>query len=631
MNTAVCQNQLQILEQQLRQAFVRHLPQPLTVSIRCAVKQGILLILIQHSADVTPDPDSTFAAMKQAVRSLSPQVRTNVGAVDALAVRLYLRQMGQPQSYAVDTLELSDPAQDEGMPEVNEADPETSAEVVTFEQVEEVPDGLDAEDDAADDLEDQPGELVWVGHESATLLRLMPEPETALAEIDSSVPPPHTHLSLFSRLQWGILTGTVVILSALSGGMYAVTRPCIVGACLPLQQAQHLGETAVQSWQANPSAQEVVKTYEQLVEANYLLGTIPRWSKHYPAAQAMLANYETETEELGWVVKAQQQAMQAAIASQNPPHPMETWKQVQALWREAIAHLEQVPEASVVYTLAQRKLDEYGVNLAAINQRIKVEQDAQNTVNAARSAAQIAEARVGIANSMESWQLAHATWQTAINRLAEVPRGTMVHAEAQQLLAIYQPKLAVARDRRTQEEISANAYNQALRLAEQARQQEQQNQWSPAVDLWQRALTYAQQVPTGTSYYSQAQPLVQAYGTSLSEARDNLRLAVAMQSARSSLDRLCRGTPRVCTYTLVGENIRVRVTSDYDRAVEQAIASTELTGDYVMRAEVTSHVHTLLRALAAISENADIPIELYNSDGSLFGTYVPSLSGYVSR
>jgi len=284
-----------------------------------------------------------------------------------------------------------------------------------------------------------------------------------------------------------------------------------------------------------------------------------------------------------------------------------------------------------VYGLAQRKLGEYQSNLAAIGQRMAIERQAQQQVNTARSTAHIAEAREGVAASLDSWQLTYATWQTVVGVLKQVPQSTMAHAEAQQLLAIYQPKLSAVRDRHKQEEISANAYNQAVSFATQARAFEQRRQWSQAVEQWRDALTQAQQVPNNTLYYAQAQPLINAYTAALSQAQDTLSTTTAMQSAAADLSRICEGSPTICSYSFAETAIQVRITAAYDRAVEQAMTRTQMTGDYVAQAEVTAHVNTLLRALAAISENAEVPIELYNSDGSLFGTYVPAFSGYVAR
>jgi hypothetical protein len=457
-------------------------------------------------------------------------------------------------------------------------------------------------------------------------------PDSELSPAVSASRASHSRLTFLSRLPVPMVgLGAAAGLFALAGSLYMLTRPCVIGACVPLQTAQRLSQEAAQLAQANSSAMDVSEAYQKLAEGSYLLGTIPQWSGEYAEAQALLRVYGTQSEALGQVVTALQTANEAAHASQNPPHPLSRWEEIRGMWEAAIAPLEQVSPNHPIYPLAQQKLTEYQANLSMINQRIVIEQQAQDKIKLARDTARLAEAREGVADSPESWQLTHVTWQVVVNLLQQIPSGTMAHAEAEQLLAIYQPRLDEARDRRLQEEISAKAYNQALSMAEAARQLEQQNQWSQAVSQWRSALANAQQIPTGTSYHGQVQPLVNSYTSSLSQAQETLRSAVARGNAQAQLEQTCAGTVRVCTFTVTDEEIQVQITSDYDQAIEQAIANGQAAGNPNAQAEATAHSNALLRALADISESTQVPIELYNADGSLFGTYVPELSGYVTR
>jgi hypothetical protein len=160
------------------------------------------------------------------------------------------------------------------------------------------------------------------------------------------------------------------------------------------------------------------------------------------------------------------------------------------------------------------------------------ERQAQGYINAAKEAALIAEARQGVAQSLPHWQLVYATWQTALNRLKQIPQGTTAYEEAQQLSAFYLPKMASARDRKTQEQFAANAYNQGLRLAQLAKNSQANNQWSVALTHWRNALSYINQVPRDTFYYGKAQSLVAPYTAALKQAQGQLQLAVKLQQAR---------------------------------------------------------------------------------------------------
>jgi hypothetical protein len=432
-----------------------------------------------------------------------------------------------------------------------------------------------------------------------------------------------------------LLMGMGVGLTALVGSLYMLTRPCVLSKCVPLQQAEQLSQTAIQTAQTTTSAQAVVEAYDQLVEANHLLGTIPLWSKQHAIAQLRLQSYATQTASLEKIVSALRQAQTAAQRSQNPPHPFTEWQEIQTIWQQAIARLQTIPAGSPVYGLSERKQAEYQANLAMIGQRIVIERQAQEKVNAAQSTARIADARGGVATSAESWQLTHATWQAAVDLLRQVPQSTSAHAEAGQLLAIYQPKLAAVRDRATQERIAANAYSQAIRLAGLARTSEQQKQWSQAVEQWRDALTHAQQVSNQTAYYRQVQPLLDGYNAALLRSQQVLRITASMQSADADLSRTCSSTIKLCDYSFAEKAIRIRITPEYDRLVEQSIVGTPATSNNIVpgtvQGEATVHVNTLLRALAAIGKNANLPIELYSSSGALFGSYEPQFSGYVAR
>lgn len=415
----------------------------------------------------------------------------------------------------------------------------------------------------------------------------------------------------------------------LVSGLYALTRPCVIGACEPLQQATQLSQAAIQTAQTTDSALAIVEAYRQLNEASYLLATIPSWSRHYQPAQTLLNSYEDQAVVLGKVVKALEQANTAAKNSQNPPHPLPTWREIQWLWREVIAQLEQIPPSSTLYPLVQRKLQEYHVNLAGINQRVGIEQQAQDRINAARKAGQLAEARAGAAQTAENWQETAATWTAAITQLRQIPQSTMVYDEAQQLLEIYQPNLTQANTRQTQELSAAKAYTQALAAADQARTSEQQNQWSQATTHWQTALAQARQVPSTSSYYSQMQPLIGTYTQMLQQASQNAQRATALQTIQPNLNQACPNAAKICTYTISPQAIRVQFTSTYAQTVALTLNNQQPADS--SRSSVLDQVNGSLRTLATISETTQVPIELYDAKGAKLGTYAPSLSGYVPQ
>ncbi|PSB13921.1 hypothetical protein C7B76_18125 [filamentous cyanobacterium CCP2] len=429
---------------------------------------------------------------------------------------------------------------------------------------------------------------------------------------------------------FGVLTTGAVSLFAIVGVVYALSRPCVLGnTCQPIQEARQLSERALETIQSNPSALEVVDAYDQLTQASQLLEPIPLWSRHRAEARTLLAGYNAESDELGVLVSALNQANNATKKSLNPPHPVQTWREVQWTWRETIELLEQVPETSPVYALAQGKQDEYQANLESINHRIRIEQETQDRIAAVRQAAEVIEARSRVVNSSDSWQQTYDSWQTLIAQLQQIPQGTMAYGEAQRLIQLYQLKINESERRRDREQLSAESYGRAMNFAEQARQFEQGNQWTQAANQWREAVTQIRQVQEDTSNYSQAQALIDSYTDSFNRAEENARRMSLMQTATPQLDRACNGNPRLCSYTLEGNAIRVQMASSYDLALQRAFASAQQSGSNTVQTDLSPQLNQFLRTLAVAGETAQVPIELYNAAGSKFGAYDPNRGGYL--
>ncbi|MBE9162805.1 hypothetical protein [Tychonema sp. LEGE 06208] len=145
---------------------------------------------------------------------------------------------------------------------------------------------------------------------------------------------------------------------------------------------------------------------------------------------------------------AQKLAMEAAVMTQNPPHPLENWQQVQVKWQESIKLLEAIPDSSPVATQAQEKLSVYRTNYQAITNRIVTEQKAATNLEAAKKLAWEAAVIVNKPpHSKEVWQNAQSKLQQAINLLNAIPQGTFVEVKAKEKLADYQNNYVIISSR----------------------------------------------------------------------------------------------------------------------------------------------------------------------------------------
>ncbi len=419
------------------------------------------------------------------------------------------------------------------------------------------------------------------------------------------------------------VAGTGLSLAVFFASLYVLTRPCAFGSCNAIPEAQELSNTSARTLQNPASGKEVLEAQQQLNQAIQILESIPLWSSSYGKAQELLKVYQAQSQQVNDMVKALKTGAQASYKSENPPHPASQWIEVQGLWRGAIAQLEDLPTDSTLKPLARRKIQQYKANLTQTNQRLLKERQAQATLQVAKDAALIAEARQGVAQSLEHWQLVYATWQMALKRLKEIPQGTTGYEEAKQLSANYVSKMASARDRKTKEQIAANAYKQGLRFAQQAKESQANNQWSVALTHWRNAVTYMNQVPSDSFYYRKAKSMAGSYKGGLKQAQGQLQTLVRLQQARSDLKQTCTEKINACSYTVNKDVIQVRLTPSYTQTVKQTALTVQARGDSTAQAGLVNHILTLGEALEAISNNARIRVEVYASDGSLIQTHMP--------
>jgi hypothetical protein len=405
--------------------------------------------------------------------------------------------------------------------------------------------------------------------------------------------------------------------------LFVLSRPCVLGRCRAIPEAQRLSENSLRTLRNPQSGKEVLEAQEQLKFAIRTLESVPFWSSRHDEAQALAKDYQVKSERVDDMVKALKTAARAAYTSQNPPHTAAKWIEIQSLWREAIAQLEILPTDSNLQPLAKQKIRDYQTKLTQTNQRLFQERQAQTRIQQAKEAALIAETLQGLAQSLPHWQRVYVTWQVAMNRLKQIPQGTTAYEQAKQLAALYIPKMNKARDRKTQEQIAAKAYDRGVRLAQQAQSSQSENQWSTAITNWRNAMTYLKQVPSDSFYYPKAQSLSRAYQGAFKQAQGQLQLAMKMQQARSDLNQTCYGKTKVCIYSINNNLIKVRLTPTYLQIVRQAALAARNSGDAKAQAGVVNHIMTIGEALEAISDNAGLPVQVYNPDGTLIETHSP--------
>ncbi|MGQ4646900.1 hypothetical protein [Lyngbya aestuarii] len=622
MKTATPPDNLKVLGNILEKELVSKLSKIASMQVLCQVLKGTLVIVVEHPAAVKPDPHQTFSVLEQAIltryRSVSQKVK------------IYLRVAGQQQPYTSYSFMVKPPESSTASATTNlgATDADKFAEIPTAKQREdkllETESIQNKDTQTTTSVLPQPWDLQIPGSESQEKEGYNNQQAQSSEQFLPAEETPTPTKAKFKRSLLPLIavgTGLSVLVFCLT--FYMLSRPCVMGACEAIPEADELSQQSATTLRNPQSGKEVLAAQEQMMRAIQILESIPVWSKNRAQAQELLKTYRASLTNVNEMVLAMQTAARAAYKGQNPPHPPSRWIEIQGFWREAIARLEQLPSDSSLQPLAQQKIKEYQSKLAQINQRLVKERQSDGKLQAAKDAAQIAEARQGVAQTLPHWQLVYATWQTALKRLREIPQGTTAYQEAQQLSALYQPKIASVRDRKTQEKIAANAYNQAIRLAQLAKQSQEQNQWSATVKHWRNALTYAKQVSNNTFYYTKAQSLIDSYNSDLKQAQNQLQYAVKVQQTRDELNQVCSGKIKVCDYNISNNIIKVQLTPSYLEIVKKTALTAQVSGNSAAHAGIVNHVLTLEEALAAISNNFQMRLEVYTPDGVLVEIHSP--------
>ncbi len=413
---------------------------------------------------------------------------------------------------------------------------------------------------------------------------------------------------------------------------FLLTRPCTLGGCDRIETARIKGEEAIGNLRTESSLDAVTASKKELQESIMLLEPIPVWSSYHDDAQAILPEYERQLVALDLVTEAQGKAYSAALDSQNPPHPASKWQDIASKWREATSALSKVPVESPVRDLAERKLVEYRSNLSTILVRIETESGAETSLRQAQTAAGLATQKMPKAESSEDWEAVLSDWEAAVESLRQIPRGTKAYAEAQSILPEYEKTLQEVRSRAEQERSASRLLLRAQQLAINAQQAEVGKQWTTAVEQWNMAVIQLRDIPDGTFARATSQPLLTNYTKALSTAENNMEVSLRFQPVEPSFYLVCGVSgAQKCSYSMEAGKVRLDVAQGYDRVIEESITPPPERGGVEADAQLVNQSNQLLQQITLLSTQAQIPVELYDSDGAFLARYQPNLDGFVRQ
>ncbi|MGB3492683.1 MAG: hypothetical protein WBA57_08135 [Elainellaceae cyanobacterium] len=407
-----------------------------------------------------------------------------------------------------------------------------------------------------------------------------------------------------------------VTVMGVTGALYTLTRPCVVGACPQIGSAQELGDKSSKMLQQAEAWKDLERAGTYLNQAVETLEPIPMWSGYASEAKALLGAYGADLLMVETLLDVEDIANTASQTSQDPLYSLADWESVRSLWQQAISQLEAVPSDSPMYAFAREQLRTYRQRIAWVNQQIALEENAKESLNKAKQAAQLAEARQGSAQSLEHWQFARVTWIVALDRLQLVPQDTLAFLEAEPLTQSYQTALDAVTRRVEREQDAQTFLTQAEEQAAMARAAEQRLNWQQAVSDWTEAIASVENIEDGTSPHPEAEDLRTTYNQALSNANEKLLITERIQI---ELEKTCIGEIRICNLLSVDEVIKIRLDNSYVSAIEAARSS----GNNSIQAVVTDHQLILRRALEAIANEYDLPVEVYNPENTMLERHSP--------
>ncbi|MBU7582060.1 MAG: hypothetical protein KAF91_03985 [Nostoc sp. TH1S01] len=585
MKVAVQQEDLQLLARTLQEQLLAQVPSGKVFQIRCAVNKDELMILIQHPVGLTVNAEQVFAVLEDALQSL-PTYREQ-------RVQCFLRVTSEKLPYAKRIITIKQREEELKIWEVGNT--EKFADSASFPTSNSFSEATNTHSAFIEEtLEDSEAEI----------------PYDPLADAPDLTKIRRKPFLVVSPLLLGVSL-LVIVVSGVSG--YLLTLPCVRSECKELETATHLKTESRQLMYRAKSENELTRVKQQLEAASAALNVIPQWSPRHQQAEELKTILAAQLDKINQVVTALQAGAAAEQKTQTATNSLEELQARQHLWRQAIVPLETVNPNSELYNFIQPKLLRYRLNLQTVNKDLLAQEQWLKKLTAAKGVASVAMKWQSSAKSLREWQKVQSTWQVAVNALNIIPQTSPAYPQAQKLLIEYRPQLAKARDRATLEELAAKSYFQAINIAKQAKAYEKLNQWQAAAAYWEQALQTAKNISQDSLYYTQAQSLIAPYSEGLKQAQAKVQQMNTWQQTRLDLNKTCTGEIRICTFTLNYTGIIVRTTPEYEQAIQGELSPAN--PENPNPTNETSHWQALQEALTVISENANLPIVIYNSQG----------------
>ena len=439
----------------------------------------------------------------------------------------------------------------------------------------------------------------------------------------------HLHFPLLSlkkipnRFPTKKLLGLGLGLGLLVISIYGLSDPCVTGTCPPLSQAEFLINSSLLVL-APDSSSSLLATKQKLSEALSQLQSIPWWSPYRAQANRLDSDAQAILRDIEQLNTAIASGNQATLLMQKSSLSIPEWQTVQNLLKTAIEQLKQLAPDSKFQAFAIAQKQKYEKTLPVINQRLQQEQLANVSYEKAIQAARSAQIKQNMAKSTDDFDEVSSTWKKAIQSLQNISEGTTPYDKTSKLLELYGQEYKNIDIRKKNEAIANINLQQAIQEAKIAEKSERSNQWSLAVSHWKNALAYLKQIPENSLQSVKAKSLLIQYNLSFNKAQENFKIANRLQFIKNNLEKTCSQEKKACNYSIDKNMIKVNLTSSYLQQIWDLSIQAKLNANIKEQAEILNHLARLEQSFQIISNQAKIPLAVYNSKGNLMTTYRPN-------
>ena len=405
--------------------------------------------------------------------------------------------------------------------------------------------------------------------------------------------------------------------------IYGLSDPCVTGTCPPLNQAKFLINSSLLVL-APDSSSSLLATKQKLGEALSQLQSIPWWSPYRAQANRLDSDAQAILRDIEQLNTAIASGNQATLLMQKSSLSIPEWQTVQNLLKTAIEQLKQLAPDSKFQAFAIAQKQKYEKTLPVINQRRQQEQLANVSYEKAIQAARSAQIKQNMAKSTDDFDEVSSTWKKAIQSLQNISEGTTPYDKTSKLLELYGQEYKNIDIRKKNEAIANINLQQAIQEAKIAEKSERSNQWSLAVSHWKNALAYLKQIPENSLQSVKAKSLLIQYNLSFNKAQENFKIANRLQFIKNNLEKTCSQEKKACNYSIDKNMIKVNLTSSYLQQIWDLSIQAKLNANIKEQAEILNHLARLEQSFQIISNQAKIPLAVYNSKGNLMTTYRPN-------